>query len=353
MGLRPGRPRLKPLAAGWAALALLAGCSGLDEQEEARLSLHRENAQSFYERGDYARALHQANMAAALDDRSLSVQLVRGYSLLKLGKNTRQLATVDEAIDIFASYAATLDGEGDFRVHLGLGSAHLAAALLSDELIEKAEQRLQSEFLSAAGRRADESALRRLVEDRQAHLAAAEAALRRTLAFELQKDNAFAIVELALTLNSMGDRDLETIALAERALALLDESTRLTRQSLDRNTRLTPSARLDLNRRLEGNAEQQRLLRDLIATIHYHRGDLQGFLAQLALLDEKNLLDEAQLWNRAAVHEDLGEYGKAAQDLERFLRLRVKRLSYEQDPLAPEVFRRIEELRARPATAGS
>ena len=39
-------------------------------------------------------------------------------------------------------------------------------------------------------------------------------------------------------------------------------------------------------------------------------------------------------------------YEAAIRDLEDFLRLRARRLDYEQDEMAPEVFERIEQLRA-------
>ena len=348
LGLRRRGPRLKTPAAALAVLALLAaaGC-GLTDEEESRLAFFRESAVGAYDRGDYLQSLHQADMALELDDGDASMSLVKGFCQLKLGKAANNPVVIDEALNSFEDVSDELDD--DFRVYLGLGGAHLARALLADRDIAQMERRLESEFLSPQSREAETKRLTQEREQQREHLVESERNLRRVLAFELQKENLYALVDLVMTLDEMGGRDDEAIAVATRALKVNDESTRFTQAALDNNKSLSPGARIDLSRRIESNGDRERLLRDLVATVEFNRRNYDAFLEQMQILEQKGLLDEVQLHNRATVFEQLGQYDAAADDLHAMLRMRVRRLNYDQDQLAPEIFQRIEALKARHA----
>jgi tetratricopeptide (TPR) repeat protein len=288
-------------------------------------------------------------MALALEDDDVPMLLMKAFSLLKLGKAGGNGPVVEESLLIFEQLEDSGEGQDDFRIYLGLGSAHVARALQYDHEIPLIERRLTSEFLSEDGRQAEQSRLESAQEQRLEHLHTAERHLRRVLAFELQKDNLFATVDLVVVLNSLGEREQEAIEASEQALDLLDESNRFTRNTLDRNTKLSPAARLDLQRQLEANREKERLLRDIVATIAFQLGDTEVFLRQTAIMEAREMLGENQLYNRAALYEESGDFEAAAQDLETLLRMRVRRLDYDEDELAPEMFQRIEALRARHA----
>ncbi|HVQ25437.1 MAG TPA: hypothetical protein VMV01_09665 [Planctomycetota bacterium] len=328
------------------ALLAASGC-GLTDEEESRLAFFRESALGAYDRGDYLQSLHQANMALELDEGDPIMGLVKGFCQLKLGKMANNPVVIDESLNTFEDVADELDD--DFRVYLGLGGAHLARALLSDREIAQMERRLESEFLSPESRDAE---MKRLTQERDLqheHLVESERNLRRVLDFELQKENLYALVDLVLTLDAQGGRDDEAVQVADRALKVNDESTRFTQAALDNNKSLSPGARIDLARRIEANGDRERLLRDLVATVEFNRGNYDGFLAQMEILEQRGLLDEVQLHNRAEVREQLGQYDAAADDLQAMLRMRVRRLNYDQDTLAPEIFQRIEALKARHA----
>ena len=346
LGLRRRGPRLKTSAAALALLALLAaaGC-GLTDEEESRLAFFRESAIGAYDRGDFLQSLHQANMALELDEGDPMMSLVKGFCLLKIGKASNNAATIDEALNTFEDISDELDE--DFRVYLGLGGSHLARALLADREIAQMERRLESEFLSPTSREAETKRLSQEREQQRAHLVESERNLRKVLEFELQKENLYALVDLVMTLDEMGGRDDEAIDVAQRALKVNDESTRFTQAALDNNKSLSPGARIDLARRIEANGDRERLLRDLVATVEFNRREYGAFLEQMQILEQKGLLDEVQLHNRATVHEQLGQYDAAADDLQSMLRMRVRRLNYDQDTLAPEIFQRIEALKAR------
>ncbi|MHC4845479.1 MAG: hypothetical protein ACYTCU_04870 [Planctomycetota bacterium] len=332
---------------GAAALFGAGACQSLTVEEEARLAVYRENSQHYYDRGDYARALHQADSALALDPDSTGARLVKGFCLLKLGSMAGNPVVIDKALAELDALADTRAGRDDFRVQLGLGSAHLARALAHDETIGRIESRMTSEFLAPDGRAVEQRKLEDARASRLEHLHASEAALRRVLSFELQKNNAFALVDLVLVLHSLGGREIEAKETAEHALAMLDESNAVTENSLQRNAALSPVQRLDLENRIEMNQEKERQLRDLVATIDLSIGNVRGFLEQMEKLEARGLMAEVQYYNRAQVHEDLGLFAQAADDLEQYLRLRSRRLDYDQDDMAPATFARIEALRGR------
>jgi len=367
MGLRRGRSLLKlvagPLASDGsrhcqalrAALVLLplllpaTGCSSTPEGEEDRFGLYRENSQSYYDRGSYPQALHQANQALAIEPDDENMRLIKAFCLIKIGNLTNNSILLDESISIFDEILDTSTGRDDFRASMGLGSACLARAFEHDREILRIQKRLQSDFIAASSRQEDEEALRDELAVREELLLRGEAALRRVLADPLQKDNSFAMVDLVLTLNALGNRDDESVPLAIRALEQLDASTHYTQSQIQKNFKLSATSKVDLEQRIANNREKEVMLRDLVATVSYNRGDTEAFFGQMDILEQRKLMGEIQYFNRADVNEQLGNFAAAADDLEKFLRLRVKRLSYEDDDMAPAVFRRIEVLRARAA----
>jgi len=353
LGLRRRGPRLRTVAAALlVVLALLSvlGC-GLTEEEKGRLSFFRESALGAYDRGDYLQALHQANMALGLDDNDPVMLLIRGFCQLKLGKAASNPVVIDDALATFENVSGQLDD--DYRVYLGMGGANLARALLDEREILQMQRRLDSEFLSPDSRAAEARRLDQAREQQRQRLLEAETYLRRVLGFELQKDNLYALVDLMLAIDAQGGRDDEALAVANHALHVNEESTRFTDAAIENNKSLSAGARIDLSHRIDANRDRERLIRDLIATVDFNRKDYPAFLEQMTILEEKGLLEEAQLHNRAQVHEELGQYDAAADDLQAMLRMRVRRLDYDQDTLAPEIFRRIEELKARHAESES
>jgi hypothetical protein len=345
--MRPGRAASLALV----LLALGAGCSSTDEVDENRFELFRENSRNYYDRGAYTQALHQANMALTIEPEDDTARLIKAFCLIKIGNATDNPILLDDSLRLFEQLLSTSEGRDDFRASLGLGSACLARSFEHDREIARVTRRLKSDFLSASARKQDEEIIEVEQAARVARLRQGEAALRRVLAQPLEKDNAYAMVDLVLTLNALGGRDAEALELAVKALEQLDASTYYTQTLIQKNAKISATAKVDLEQRIANNREKEVMLRDLVATVHYNAGDMDGFFKQLAILEERKLMGEVQYYNRAEVHEQLGDFGAAADDLDRFLRLRVQRLSYEQDEMAPEVFQRIETLRARHAEA--
>jgi len=364
MGVRHRGPRGLRALAGAVLLAAASGCAtppelsalnpfGLSDEARAKLDVFTENAQTYYDRGLYPRALHSAERALEIDDDLTGMRLVKAMSLLKIGQANRRDALVEQSLELFDDMLDTWGGEDDFRVHLGAGQAHLARALRHVEVVDRIEGRLKASFLDAEGRAEEERLRARQASLRDEHLARAETHLRTVLQDEGQKDNVYALIDLVLVLATQGGRDDEVVAHGRRALELLAESNRVTQAQLDNLTKLSSEGRLSLERRIASNLEKERRLRDLIATIHYNRGDHVAFLDEIAALEARGLATDAHYYNRAGVYQKEGQYSEAVRDLEQCLRMRARRLSYETDTLAPEIFSRIDELKARVGVAPS
>jgi tetratricopeptide (TPR) repeat protein len=355
MGLRRGRSLLRRAPAAALLLGLtvaaLPGCFGPSEEEETRLSLYRENSVNYYDRGEYLAALQQAGKALQIDPGLEPMQLVKGLCQLKLGQSQNNVTMIDESLATFEALRSRGVGPVDFRVNFGIGSANLARALEHDKEIDRIRRRLGSEFITEDGREEEEARLADEEEARALCLERAEKALRTVLADERQKDNTYVLLDLVLVLNCDPGREDGALELAERTLTLLQAESRQTQTNLTRNAKLSASAKIDLQQRVTNNDDKELALRDLIATIRLRHGDTTGFLEQMRLLEERGLIDEVQYWNLAEVHEQLGMYDEAIGDLESFLKLRARRMSYEQDDRAPEVFQRLEALRAKARAA--
>ncbi|MGQ0554244.1 MAG: hypothetical protein ACT4PU_13615 [Planctomycetota bacterium] len=330
-----------------AVLLALPGCLGLSEDEQRKLDFFLENSQSYFERGDYQRALHQADMALGLDADLIEMRLVRAYSLLHLGRPSRNAQQIRASLAEFQALAETSAGAADHRVAMGLGGAYLARARDLESEIALAEQRASSVFLPESGRLAEDAALLALRAQHQQQLASAEHELLRALSFDRQGENLPVLLDLLLVQSQLPDRDAEIFATADRALTLLDESARLAATTLERSPKLPPAARVELQQRLQADRDQEIRLRDLVATVHGRRGDWAAYVQQMDQLAAKDLLGEAQCYGRAGAHEQLGNVDAAIADLETVLKLRSRRLEYDRDELAPELFRRLAELRAR------
>lgn len=351
LGLRRRGPRLTARRhhrrlAGLAALSLLlAGCAGLSKQEEARLSVHQQNSQDFYQRGYYLQALHQADMALQLDADLVGMRLLKGFCLTKLGRLREDPAVVEQALAIFDDLVSGA-GQDDYRSWLGAGQAQLARALLHDAQIARIERRLRSDFLSADGRREEETALAAERAARERRLGQAERHLRRAREVVDQGEDPYVLIELALALNSRGGHDDEVIALSAEAIGQLQESTRLARNTLQKSGNLHARGKLALQRRIDENLEKEQKLRDIVLTIQFNRGAWQACLSELAALDERQLLSADQVLLRAGVHEQIGMLSEAMADLEFWLRLRA-RTSHEYDDVTAQVYTRLDELRSR------
>lgn len=69
------------LRRGACALLVLtsAGCFGLNDDDLAVLDVHQQNSQMYFQSGSWLQAMHQANMALALDEDLVGMRLIKGH----------------------------------------------------------------------------------------------------------------------------------------------------------------------------------------------------------------------------------------------------------------------------------
>src|SRR5262245_31791896 len=154
-----------PASALPSLLALLlpsCGILSLSGEEQRAFDVHYQNAQYWYDAGDFNRALQQAHRAQALDDGNRELLLLLGWIHLKRG--TRD--------DVYYAerYLEQVSGGGLFRgrwykATLGLG---LALRRQGDYLRETAERMDRDEIRPAASKDPKEEVarLRRRAEEK-------------------------------------------------------------------------------------------------------------------------------------------------------------------------------------------
>ncbi|MCB9899208.1 MAG: hypothetical protein H6825_14480 [Planctomycetes bacterium] len=326
----------------------MGGCFGLSERDQAQLSLHVENSLDYHKRGSYTQALQQARFALRLEDDNITMRIVEGDCLVKLGAARGDSSLIEEGMQILESLAHG-DGSDYYGSWLALARADIARAIAHQDESAKIERRLRSDYLGAADRKKEEGWYEVELASAKERFEKAESALRRVLEFDNQADNIEATVELVIVLNSLGGRDDEAVTLAGRAITLLQEATQLARRLLQKDLSLDPEKKLELQRRIDSHLAKEAQLRDIQLTIHYRQQDLQACLADLGGLELRQLMRADHYRTRAEILEALGRYDEAATDLGEFLRLRSRTSDY--DDVAAAAYDDIERLKALSASA--
>lgn len=369
LGLRRGRPGLNTPAApegaparaprrssGAAltralclALALSqSGCLGLSDQEQAQFTLHVENSLDYHRRGSYSQALHQARFALTFDRAHITMRIVQGDCLVKLGAASGDTALLDEGLGVLEDLTSG-DGGDYYGSWLALARANIARAMSHRDEAAKIERRLASDFLGAGDRERERGWYE--VETRGAvdRFTRAERNLRRVLSFENQADNIEATVDLVVVLNSLEGRELEALEHADRAVRLLQEATTLARRMLQKDLSLSAEKKLELQRRIDAHLVKEAQLRDIQLTIHYRHQDLPACLEALQGLEDRQLLRAEHHVTRAEILETLGRYDEAAADLDAYLRLRARTTDY--DAVAAGIYEDMDRLAALSAAS--
>gem|GEM_PF-1913730 len=333
------------VALTWAALP---GCVGLSDEETNVLTVHLQNSTLFFQQASYRQALHQANMALVIDEHHMGMRIIKGFCLTKLGATQGTEAELDQALEIFDDLKPGRGGE-DYRTWLGSGEAHMARAQKHQQALERIERRLESDFLTEDGREAEVEKATEEAEAKSDHLLLAEEDLRHVLTFPLHQDNTYALLDLIVTVNMDGQRQDESVALCRRAIDLLVEGIELTRETLNDGIRLSPSKKVDLQKRVDESLSKERQLRQILVSIDFARGSYQRCLDEISSLEERQLITASDHLLRADIFEKLGMLPDALDELDVFLRMRSRLTDY--DDVASDTLRRIDALRAKIAAS--
>ena len=92
------------------------------------------------------------------------------------------------------------------------------------------------------------------------------------------------------------------------------------KNQLETDSSITSDGRRFLEREVRRNMRWERELRGVLAFVYRRTGELEKVLEQYAILEEKELFDAVQHYNRALVYQDLGMYAKAIEEFDQFLR---------------------------------
>ena len=300
-------PRLLALLLLAAPVLIGGACSSTDEgalSREEQINLHREFAQKFLRDGQYARAEQQADMGLELDRNDHDLLLVKGWVRIKRGKTEDVLM----AEKIFRE----LDAREDFRVHVGLAEALERRGVLyweSADAVESGQRATQAADPRARAEELRAQARGYWAESRTEYLRALESkptwiqtinGLQRVAA--LEGDHAAAL-KWSLQLVELSQKELDfwraELERPNLSAAQEDQFRQMiaSGEMLVLETRLQASTLLvRLGRKSDGITQL-----DAAASLAPRRAEIYSRRAQL-------------------LHE-LGENGRARDDIQTFLRI--------------------------------
>ena len=297
--------------------ALAAACASAPEEEERlAVEVYLHNAQGYVDGGHHDQALAQFRQALKVDPGNRKALLGEAFSLLYLGQeeNPSAGARILEAAERIDRLSPDAYGENGWKVLLGQGMVH---ARLADLWERKAELRRQEPDSPDGRKETDEARANR---DRER--AEAERAFREVLRQEepLARDNLTALFYLATAsaLRARAPADYDAaLGYFRRYEVQVERSKRLWVESAKRD----PEMKAAYEAKLHGAERQEIELRDLVANVHFKRRDHEasvGELNRILALDP----DRATAYlNRGRNQEELGRFGAAADDYNKFLRL--------------------------------
>jgi type IV pilus assembly protein PilF len=309
--------------------ALTRPIFGLSQDEKDRLERYLANAGDYYTRGRYPQAEQQYRKALEIDQKSIEANLGLAFSLLFQGS----AAKMEEA-EAQMTRVIDLDPK-DFRGHFGLGNVHYSRARRIQDRLDHWKRQPP---VAEPGRN--------LVQERTAErdrlLAAAAASYRKAL--ELNRGYPNALSGLGQIAALRGDRD-EAL---RHFHAYLDQAEATRRFLEDRRLRANDPETLDtVMQKLDGNRKKTLDMRQMIAVLLYEKGDYTGALDHLNRVIELEPERAREYLNRGQCHAKLGDYARAAADVETYLR----KAKDAREPTLEEAHRLLTDYRARAAAA--
>lgn len=268
-------------------LALLCSCQvfGLSEEEEQRLTVHKQNAKKYYESGHLDRSIQQCRKGLLIDEDDSSLQLNLAFSLLRTGTpaNIREAKTLLEDLDSWFD-----EDENHYKIQLGLGLAHMQIARLESKDAEAAAEHreiAQDSFLAA---------------------------------LELAPDPMEVTFNLALL--SLEQRNYEDF------LSYSETTLRDLRKSFEVNTSYLPrieqtTIRKQIEDDIATTSGRARELLQARSEIFFARKDYLQALENLNGLKKFSDLSSTDYYRRARTHELLGNKQQAIDDYVVFIRL--------------------------------
>jgi len=301
------------LAVLFAIACAQTACFTLSEAEDIALSGYKQNSKSYYNSGKYPEAINQCYKGLEIDDDDVSLHLTLAWSLLRNGGKENLFRAYDQ----FQKTDSMRWFEDDYRISLGMGQTCYKIAILFSRGLEEFERKTE-EFQDA-----EKPFEEKIIECRSGKNRYIEEAidnLTATLDHERQKNNIEAILTLG-QVYAYTDRLDEAVKFLTRGLDLLQESMSFHQKHLDQNKDLTGDGQRHYSREIRRNLKWEKQLRDVLATVYRNQNKNQLALEQYNHLEDRDLFDNYQHYNRALVLQELKRYEDAIKEYDLFLRL--------------------------------
>lgn len=289
------------------------GIFGLSAEEEANLTRYQRNAKTYYEGGEFERALDQIRRGLEIQPDDYRLLTISAWCMLRQSQtDPRRLQAATDAFDHLKELRP--DSEQSSQARLGYGAAH---GKLAFELRQRADQLRQD-------------AARLKLEDTELQQSETEAA-----ELERQSNHHFDLAEAELEkLLDSGDLLLEAhyhlmyvsvwrgdyegaVSHGNRYLKRVGELQASIRTELEQTIMVEyeRELRIRLQNRLDAEVE----VRAFLANLHFKEGHHELVVEQLdeVLLENPNRFNE--YYNRARSLMTLGRIEEAKRDYERFL----------------------------------
>lgn len=319
-------------------LVLCAACSSLSEKEETALNLYKQNSKSYYNTGNYVKAIDQCYKGLELDENDFSLNLTLGWSLLRAGGKANLFASLSQ-------FEKTLDlgwFDEDYRVLLGLGEVCYRIAILYNNKLD--------EYELLASQPGAESLYDEEIEtcrrDKDRYLNDAINYLKAVLENERQRENIDALLTLGQAYAYLGDLD-QAVQSISKGLELLESSTSFQQLKLDSDQSITGDGRRFFERQIKRNLKLEKELRGLLAFVFQRQNNHAKALEQYDTLAERDLFDNVQHYNRGVSLQELGRYEEAIKEFENFLsRASIAGKQFDEDEHFHRAFERIATCRS-------
>jgi Tfp pilus assembly protein PilF len=319
--------------------ASLAACNSLSSETEGELATYCDNAEQYFEGGEYQRAYHQWEQALKLDPSNEGARLGQAMCLYEAGRaeSPESIKPLVEATERLEKLNSENFGKNQWKVELGVALAHQRWCDLYDRKIRKIAED------EKRGVAPDAAELATAKREFESHLDVAERAFKSVLAGDEKepRDRLTCWVGLAQVAYWRGD--LATSL--KYANLYLDQVLRSKKFWKDQADKATNVSNTNLFKGKQSGAQLQEAdLRELMASVLYQMGKTEEAAKELDTVIDMYPQRASTFMNRGILRQAQGDDDLARSDYRKFLALTELP---DNDPSIIEANRRLSEVERR------